>query len=334
MRIVHRTPYGEILESVCAVVPADFRRVMRRVSQISRTDQLVTHTLYPCYTVPYINHSTHSSAYSADSARKVTLIKNLRNAAFASTLRKSVRKDSFGARKVLFAGTVLVLFALSARAQTPKDDLVKLNKAYLGATSYSMHIDMRLYMQEQDTRPMMSYSGTTMRNESGYKAEMMGRITLVNADCALLLDSRQHLILYRALSKEKAKTPAADPLTQLNIDSLIGAQSSMLSYLVNTATEKRIQIVDAESSYKRIEISLDPESSTLRQIVYVFRDRDVKQGKAARVVIDYRQVSLNKPLDRALFSEATYIRKRSGNLVPADAYRQYRIIDEGKAYTD
>jgi len=316
----------KILETVGAKFLADFRRGMRRVSLIFRADQLNTYTLYPCDTAPYISHSTHSSAYSADSARKVALIKNLRDSAFASTLRKS-------ARKVLYVAT-LFLLALPSRAQTPKDDLVKMNTLYRDAKSFSMDLSMSLYVKEKDLTPQVTYKGKSMRDQTTYKTEMMNRISLVNERCALMIDAQQRLILYKERDQKKDKEMVPTGMDNLNLDSLIGRQSASMSYLVNSATEKRILISNPENVYKRIEISLDPATYTIRQIVYVFADAQSKVSQTSRIVIDYRNVTMNKPLDKSLFSEATYVRHKGGKPVPAEAYKNYQLIDEGKVYTD
>lgn len=335
----------EIIEMFRAMVLAEFRRVTRRVPQIFGTDQLNTHTLYPCDTMPHINHSTHSSAsaerylpYIGLRLRNSAMVPNLRNSARnCSMATTALRNSAPSARKILSisVGAVLLLLAtLPAFAQTPKDDLVKMNKIYRDLKTYSMQIDMRLYKTETGDAAMASYHGETMRDQDNYKSVMMDRISLMNPSCVLMVDTRQRLILYRERGKDAAaEAPPAD-LSQLNIDSLISSKSANLSYLVNTATEKRILYKDPQSPYKRLEISLDPATFTMTQILYVFSDAQQKAGQPARVQITYRNMSLNKPLSKALFAESAYLQKKSGQLVPAEKYKNFKIVDEGKQYTD
>jgi len=220
------------------------------------------------------------------------------------------------------------LLWLPASAQTPREDLARMNKLYQTATSYEMSMTVKLYETGASTVPLASYSGLTKMQNQQYYVEMMGRCIIVNDSYALVIDKMQKLILVRDISKDR-KTPAASYGQQINIDSLLKADKSTMSYVANTAAEKRILVLNPESNYEKVEIRIDPKTGMMTQLTLVNREEKGNESGAQKVVVQYTGLRLNQPVPASFFSEKAYIVKKGKTIAAAPLYKSFKVMDQG-----
>lgn len=220
------------------------------------------------------------------------------------------------------------LLLLPASAQTPREDLARMNKLYQSATSYDMKITVKLYDTEKSTSPLASYTGSTKMQDHQYYVDMMGRCTIVNKKYALLVDKNQRLILVRDISEEK-KSQEVPFSQQVNIESLLSADKSTMTYVANTAAEKRILVIDPEGAYEKVEIRIDPKTGLMSQLTMISKEEAGNESGAQKVVVQYSDVKLNQPITVSFFSEKSYITRKGKTIAASPLYKSFKVIDQG-----
>jgi len=222
---------------------------------------------------------------------------------------------------------LLLLMSFGVMAQTAREDLLNMNKLYRDAKSYTMNITVKLYQQGTEATPAATYKGAAKMSQGHYYVDMMGRSTILNDRYALVVDRNQKMILLRDASPEQTK--ALRSMQQaINVDSLLKADKSEISYISNTAKEKRILILNPESGYQRIEISLDPTTLVLKQIVMEPQMDAKEEGQVRKIQVEYSEVQVNQTVDATFFSERPYIQKKGKEFFPTALYKNYKVINE------
>src|ERR1035437_1896863 len=101
--------------------------------------------------------------------------------------------------KKYLAITCLVLFRvlLFSQGMNEKSVLVKMNEAYLNATSLGMDVKIDMFQKGQ-LKPYQNMGGTVKKDGHFFYSEIMQRITLNNDNCFLVVDVSQKKIYYNA----------------------------------------------------------------------------------------------------------------------------------------
>jgi len=223
---------------------------------------------------------------------------------------------------------LLLLSGVMGYAQTAREVLARLNKTMATAASYDMQVEVATYTNEQDASPAMKYSGRAVRSGARFYTQMLDRITVVNTEYMLVLDKRQRVILYRAVTKDDIAQ--ADPMAALNIDSLSTIAAKNAVFLKNTPQKKVLFFSSPEGQMKGMTMTIDAASSTIEEIVYTYEDSSTGKSRKAKAVIRYTNVKLNGKVDETLFRHQNYIVQKGKKITPAPAYKGYELMDQGQ----
>lgn len=232
-------------------------------------------------------------------------------------------------KKIFLSNCFLILFSIAGISQDWVTDFKKMNQKYTDANSFSMSISVKIFEKLTSIEPMMSYSGKMAVSGNNYYSEMIGKITIVNENYSLLVDNSQKLIMYKNTLKNKKTEVKADKIP-MSIDTAM-YKNATAKYLINTATEKKIQLLFNSGQYSKIEVSINAVNNSLTQIIYFSTSKSANEVSAEKIVVDYTEVKMNNEISPSLFSEKKIFKKNGDKLELVDAYKNYRLIDENKS---
>lgn len=211
------------------------------------------------------------------------------------------------------------------------EELRKMNKAYLQATSFSMQVSVQAFRKIKDAKPLYEYAGKVEKSGDNYLTEMNGRVTLNNSDYTLLADDYNKVIIVAKAAKRKK----SNGLEQfIMTDSLF--EGDFNYKIVSEAGGKKVIEVKAKEpacwENNKMEITLNAATSVIEQLViYPKAGADTEEEYAAeKIVVKYTNIKLNAAIAEAGFSEKRFIVFRKNEIVPSEKFKTYKIIDQRK----
>lgn len=212
--------------------------------------------------------------------------------------------------------------------QTAQETMVAVNKTMNSAGSYEMNVDVFVYRKTTDTAPYFKYTGKTARQGNNYYINMMEKVTLMNSECALMIDKRQKLIVYKSIDKKTANS-RPEALMQLNIDSVIRSNSKALTLLSTTPGQQVIFLSTPGEAIRSITITVDTKLHVMKEIDYVYMDY-ADNNTTSKAVIRYTQIRLNEPVNSSLFDDKKFISVKGSKIIPAEAYKKFKVINQNE----
>jgi hypothetical protein len=215
---------------------------------------------------------------------------------------------------------------LTLFSQQEKDELKKMHAVYTSAGTFSMEINMNLFTTLSDVQPKQTANGKVYKNKDEYYSEMLGRITLVNNHCCLLIDKTQKLMIYSEPSKGKTDKSLAEdsPVPDSSI-----FKNAKLHFLSQTSQLHVIELkYDHDAMYDKIEISIDPTTNYLTKVVYYYAKIKGKAPAYAKTEINYTNIKLGEQIDNTVFSEKKFISVSKDKITPLSIYGSYEVIDQ------
>lgn len=229
-------------------------------------------------------------------------------------------------KKFHFALAVLLtLIYHGVHAQeTPLQVIEKMRGTYDKASSYSMHVTLKLFAKTQDASALSVSEGEVNVSGKNYYSSMLGKTTVVNEDYQVFADDKQHIMLVSTAHHNRNRDDANSIL-----DSTM-YQGYQLKFLEQGATLDRIEITldDPESGYSSIRLHIDPRNYTLLQVEYYYKAGSPETSTYEKATITYTNVKLNEKIPDSVFSTDTYFTQKKGELVLAPAFGTYRLIDQ------
>lgn len=216
----------------------------------------------------------------------------------------------------------LVLLHTGAVAQNEHELLSKVNKTYLEAKAFSMTANVEVYERRGDQKPLSSYSGSMQKSGSMYYSEMMGKITLLNSGCALVVDTEHQLIVYGKAWKGASATNGNIAVV-LDTALLKAAKIKLKS---QEGKRKIIEIVPGNKMYDKIEVVINSDNNTLEAITYYYAASELTPYQ--KLKISYGSIRINPKIPSSVFSEAKFVTKKGGKIVPVGQWSQYRLVDQ------
>lgn len=213
-----------------------------------------------------------------------------------------------------------LLIPVSGAAQEGRALIRKVNEVYNDAPGVSMSFVMDYYASNTQKTPTVSTKGEVKYDKKHYYSKAMGQTVLVNSRYSLVVSEAQKSISLFPGNKESLKKQ--NELTALP-DSGLPA-SAMVTVIAQTATSKRIKIVEQGGLYSSTELLVNLTTYALEEVVFIYRK--LENGTVPKVIVRYNQVSFS-PLNDELFSEKKFIQKKNGQLTAAAAWSGYQIID-------
>jgi hypothetical protein len=213
------------------------------------------------------------------------------------------------------------------KGQSAISDLITMNKKISSLTAYDISVDVKVF-KDNSTSPTLSSKGRTIKSGHNFYLNMLNKKTIINEDLMLVVDDKNKSLMYAVITKEQLK--AMDYTKVMNIDSLIKSSKSVIKYVLNNSTEKRIEIYSKDEDIEYVIISLNPKSYILKAVEYKYSKESVKLNGNSKVTIQYTQFLLETKNPELLFQNK-YITIKSNQIVATKQYQSYKLINTGIA---
>jgi hypothetical protein len=228
-------------------------------------------------------------------------------------------------RKYSIILLLLVGSVTATPAQSPVQMIVNMNSMYGAAVNYSMSVNMKFFMGNNDVTPIQSFSGEVFKSSDNYYSSIMGKTTIVNKNCTVFIDDGEKLIVYS--KNDHVKKKSKDPM-ELPDTSLFG-KAAKYSFGKGTDACARILIVPGDQSfYKKIEVLINKKTFALEEVVYDYKVEDDPAGSIQKITIQYASVNLNAVIPNDRFSEARFISRQKGKLSGVGKYSAYKVVEQ------
>lgn len=211
--------------------------------------------------------------------------------------------------------------------QTAISDLITMNKKISSLTAYDISVDVKVF-NDNSTSPTLSSKGRTIKSGHNFYLSMLNKKTIINDDIMLVVDDQNKSLMYTVISKEQLN--AMEYTKVMNIDSLIKSSKSVIKYVVNNSTEKKIEIYSKDEDIEYVIISLNPKSYILKAVEYKYSKESVKLSGNSKVMIQYTQFLLETKNPELLFQNK-YISKKSNHIVATKQFQSYKLLNTGTA---
>lgn len=226
----------------------------------------------------------------------------------------------------LLLGLVLCTGVGVLHAQTPMQMVINMNNTYVKATSFTMNIEMAMFMGTNDVTPVQSYKGEACMSGNLYYSTLMGKTTVCNKECTVFIDDGQKTIVYSKNPDSKNKSEEAQEIIP---DTANFGRQAKYSFGKGTATASRVIIVPVDQSlYKKIEIVINNTTFVMEELLYHYSDNEDFSSSLTSTRIRYTSVVLNATVPSSKFSEKTFVTRKNGNLTGAGKYAAYEVIEQ------
>jgi hypothetical protein len=234
-----------------------------------------------------------------------------------------------------FAVLVSCLFSLFAKSQNAKEEMKKMNEAYLKHVDLTMDIAYNVYANWTDASPIEKNSGFYMQHGTD-RYNKLNRIESVqNKECALVIDNEEKMILVgNPVKFDPAK------ITMLNLDTAFSKYASVTPIKVS-APQKGYKLIfktSAASEYEAVDIYFNTKTYLMEKMVFYYRNkvqlqktnRDEAKEKP-RLEIIFSKVSTAPNPDLKLYSEPRFIAKTTNSYRAVGTYSSYKLVNQKTA---
>ncbi|MDQ3112236.1 MAG: hypothetical protein M3R17_20315 [Bacteroidota bacterium] len=202
-----------------------------------------------------------------------------------------------------------------------------MHAVYATAKTFSMDIQVKLFGMATDAEAKQVADGKVYKDNAFYYSEMLGRITLVNDHCCLLVDKSQKLFIYSEPEKSELKNKSDEATSAIPDSTLF--KGATLRFISQTAEAHVIELKYADNKmYDKIEISIHPTTHHLLRVVYYYATVNGKIPSYAKTDISYKNVQLNGIINRTVFSEKKFVTVTKDKITPLATYVSYEVIDQ------
>ncbi len=224
--------------------------------------------------------------------------------------------------------TFCVAFVLTIQfihAQDARMLLVNMNKVYSHATSFSMGVRVKVFEAISDTNTQVVYNGNMKAQGNLYYSELMGKTTLVNRNCFLLIDEENQVVLFNSKKPSKVN-PSGE---KLDIDTFLDStlfKNAQVKIVGQVGDIKKVEIIQKDDVYTRLVLSINLKTFLLTEVVYYLNDSE--ELGYSKLIVSYSDIKLNRELSESFFSEKQYIEKRGGKIVPVGKCAGFTFVDQ------
>lgn len=216
------------------------------------------------------------------------------------------------------------LAGLLPAQETPQQVIDKMRATYDNARSYSMQVSLGLYTKASDVSAFSTSNGTVKVAGDSYFSSILGKTVLVDDDYEMILDEKQKIML---VADAPVHTRKEKSNTILDSSLYTGMQ---MKFLEHSASLDRIEIsiTNEESGYRYIRLKIDPETHTLTEVEYIYRNSSQEANPYEKVVIRYSAIQLNGTIPASTFSHTAYFTKNGNVLAASATYKTFQLIDQ------
>lgn len=234
------------------------------------------------------------------------------------------------------ATVIFLLLSLQAGtlfAQSPIQMVVKMNDTYAKATSFTMNVEMSMFMGTNDVTPIQSYTGEVCKSGELYYSSLMGKTTVCNKECTVFIDDGEKTIVYSKNPDDKKRNN--EPAENVVPDTADFGKQAAYTFGKGTSTGSRVVIVPVDQSlYKKIEIVINKTTFVLEELVYYYSDNEDFSSSLTSTRIRYTSVQLNAAVPATKFSEKNFVTRKSGKLIGVGKYAAYNVIEQKNELPD
>lgn len=235
--------------------------------------------------------------------------------------------------------TAIIIFLLLGTqagtlfAQSPIQMVIKMNDAYAKASSFTMNVQMDMFMGTNDVTPIQSHSGEACKSGNLYYSSIMGKTTVCNKECTVFIDDGEKTIIYSKNPDDNKRNN--EPVESIVPDTADFGKQASYTFGKGTSTGSRIVIVPVDQSlYKKIEMVVNKTSFVLEELVYYYSDNEDFSSSLTSVRIRYTSVQLNAVVPSSKFSEKSFVTRKSGKLTGVGKYAAYKVIEQTNELPD
>ncbi len=218
---------------------------------------------------------------------------------------------------------VYSVFPYLGIGQTASDDLIAMGKKFSNIPSYDITVDIKVYKDSPKQEITFSSKGRTAKLNDKFYLNILNRKTIVNNQLMLLVDDKQKMLMYTKINKEQMAVISSPQ--NINVDSLVKSQKTKTRYLVNTPSEKKIEILPNDGSIKSISMSFNPKTLALKEIIYLYTEEVQKNTGNAKVIVTYSNFS-GECKSPELFDQSSYIKIKKDKIEAREAYKNYKLV--------
>lgn len=208
-------------------------------------------------------------------------------------------------------------------SQNPKDDLIAMSKKFSGLKSFDMTVEVKTYKNEFDQSPSFTTKGRTVKSNDKFYLNVLNRVTILNNKIMIVVDEKQKMILYNKISDEQIK--ALTKNQTINIDSIVASNPTEVSYILNSANEKKISIKSKDENIKSIVVTFNATTYILKEILYMYTNDGKKNTGNSKVVITYSNF-LTENISDSNFNQSRYI-VLGKKITATKLYKNYKLIN-------
>jgi hypothetical protein len=220
-------------------------------------------------------------------------------------------------------------------SQNFKDDLAKINNAYLTVKEFSMDIDYKVYSDNSFAVPLETQHSFLYKKDDCQYTTWEDNLILVTSDYSILIDTTEREILV-----SKSEKFDAGRLTMLNFDSLSKNKNITVNFEKVNAEVAHYKIVFSNrvvSEYDEMDIYFNVKTFFLDKLGLLYRrsiplkESDPKSKFVKpRLEIQFALMNLHPKFRPNLFSEKRFFKKENGKLEVSNEYKEYQLINHLK----
>lgn len=177
-----------------------------------------------------------------------------------------------------------------------------------------------------------------LKKEKGYffsdgpnKYVNYGDVILLNNEAySITLDKRNKVLMVSNAPGRETVDELTKAMQGPWKDSAEQRKRVVLVNTVNDTDRKVFEMNIKEGQYEKIIYEFSGSSGLIRKITYVFRKQEQFASNPTRVEVEYRDLMVNVPVDKNTFSEKSLVRIKKDEVIPAEGYRNYSVLDYRK----
>lgn len=228
-----------------------------------------------------------------------------------------------------------LLLAFCSRAQNYKQDVINAYKTLSSATSYSLCMEYRLYLDGNTVKPYEVKQTYIQRNGTNMRVQQGDVEMLSNASYDVLSNSKLKVLtvnVKQGNEKENETKVQVAKYVEQNLDTTLTMFESIKIISDTKQTTVYECICKPGSKLKKAVLTINKKTGLFDKIVNEFRKPiDVpgldNKKHSARLEIRYIHFSTDVKFDKSIFSSSPFIQTaKNGTITPTPAYSNYKFI--------
>lgn len=225
---------------------------------------------------------------------------------------------------------------VASMAETPRQIITAMNKAYLQLNSYSVQFNYKLYTDGKAQYPIETAIGQLSRTTDCYYYKMEDMEYMRNSKYMVAVDHSKRLVILNK-SSVQAKTPLAF------VDSVMLNYGFAIKEITDTKDAYHYILTPPSSEmeeYERVDLYISRRDRDVQRVVLYLVEQPEGETQAdlngktielkkPRIEIEYQHLAKNVSLSPALFSESKFLAPdKTGKLKLIPRYSSYKLFNQ------